>query len=119
MVYRKVFAKILWLDAVCVGTVAAVAGLNMFFVFGFHLTVPYVSVFKYNYLALPFYCLLAASLVAKSGLLIGSMDWRKKIHWVKPFFVGLGLVLLFGSMFEKHSFFLTGGLGLRLLVWTP
>ena len=104
MVYRKVFAKILWLDAVCLGTVAAVAGLNMFFVFGLHLTVPYVSVFKYNYLALPFYCLLAASWAAKSRLLIGSMDWRKKIHLIKPFFVGLGLVLLLGSMLESIVF---------------
>jgi 4-amino-4-deoxy-L-arabinose transferase-like glycosyltransferase len=104
LIYRKVFTKILWLDAVCVGTVAAVAGLNVFFVFGFHLTVPYVSVFKYNYLALPFYCLLAASLAAKSRLLMGVMDWRKKTQLIKPFFVGVGLVLLFGSMLESIVF---------------
>ena len=89
--YRKLFAGILWLDAVCVGTIAVVAGLNLFLVFGLHLTVPYVSAFKYNYLALPFYCLLAASLAAKSGMLIGSVDWKKKIHLVKPVLVGFGV----------------------------
>lgn len=102
--YRKVFAKILWLDAVCFGTIAAVAGLDFFFVFGFHLIVPYVSVVKYNYFALPFFCLLAASLAAKSGLLIRSMDWKKKIHLIKPVLVGVGLILLFASLVESTMF---------------
>ena len=102
--YKKIFAKILWLDAVCVGTIAVVAGLDLLFVFGLHLTVPYVSAFKYNYLALPFYCLLAASLAAKSGLLIRSVDWKKKIHFVKPVLVGVGFVLLLASLLESTAF---------------
>jgi 4-amino-4-deoxy-L-arabinose transferase-like glycosyltransferase len=102
--YRKLFAEILWLDAVCVGTIATVAGLNLVLVFGLHLTVPYVSVFKYNYLALPFYCLLAASLASKSSILIGSVDWKKKIHLVKPVLVGFGAVLLLASMVESIAF---------------
>jgi 4-amino-4-deoxy-L-arabinose transferase-like glycosyltransferase len=102
--YRKLFAGILWLDTVCVGTVAAVAGVNLFLVFGLHLTVPYVSVFKYNYLALPFYCLLAASLAAKSSILISSVDWKKKIHLVKTVLVGFGIVLLLASIVESIVF---------------
>ncbi len=102
--YRKFFTKILWLDAVCVGTVAAIAGLNLFLVFGLNLTVPYVSVFKYDYLALPFYCLLAASLVAKSGLLLGSVDWKKKVHYVKSVLVGVELMLFLSSLLESTSF---------------
>jgi 4-amino-4-deoxy-L-arabinose transferase-like glycosyltransferase len=102
--YRKIFTKILWLDAVCVGTIAVIAGLNLLLVFGFHLTVPYVSVFKYNYLALPFYCLIAASLAAKSDLLIGSVDWKKKTHFIKPLLVGVGLVLVLASLLESTTF---------------
>lgn len=102
--YRKIFTKILWLDAVCIGTIAVIAGLNLFFVFGLHLTVPYVSVFKYNYFALPFYCLLAASLAAKSGLLIGSVNWKNKIHFAKPLLVGVGFVLLLASLLESTAF---------------
>jgi 4-amino-4-deoxy-L-arabinose transferase-like glycosyltransferase len=102
--YRKVFARILRLDAVCVGTIAAVAGLDLLFVFGFHLTVPYVSAFKYNYVALPFFCLLAASLADKGGLLIASIESKRKIGLIKPFLVGLGLVLLFASMLESLAF---------------
>ncbi len=102
--YRKLFSRILWLDAVCVGTAAAIAGLNLFLVFGLHLTVPYVSVFKYNYLALPFYCLLAASLAQKSSMLIRTVNWKKTIHFVKPVLVGFGMVLLLASMVESIVF---------------
>jgi 4-amino-4-deoxy-L-arabinose transferase-like glycosyltransferase len=102
--YRKLLSRVLWLDVVCTGTVAAIAGLNLFLVFGLHLTVPYVSVFKYNYLALPFYCLLAASLLQKISILIGTIDWKKKIHFVKPVLVGFGLVLLLASLIESMVF---------------
>jgi len=104
VLYRKIFAKTLWLDVVCVGTIAVVAGLDMFFVFGLHLTVPYVSAFKYNYFALPFYCLLAASLASKSGFLISSVDWKKKIHFIKPVLVGVGFFLLLASLLESTAF---------------
>lgn len=102
--YRKFFAKILRLDAVCVGTIAVIEGLNLLLVFGLHLTVPYVSVFKYDYLALPFYCLLAASLALKSGLLLGSVDWKNKTHYIKPVLVGAGLILLLASLLESTAF---------------
>jgi 4-amino-4-deoxy-L-arabinose transferase-like glycosyltransferase len=60
-VYRQKLDRLIRLDAVCLGTIAVIAGLNLLLAFGFHLTVPYISVLKYNYLALPFFCLLAAS----------------------------------------------------------
>jgi hypothetical protein len=102
--YKKIFAKTLWLDVVCIGVIAIVAGLDVFFVFGLHLTVPYISAFKYNYLALPFYCLLAASLAAKSGLLIKSVNWKNKIHLIKPVLVGVGALLLLASLLESVAF---------------
>ena len=104
--YRKILAKMVWLDVVCVGTVAAVAALDLFLVFGLHLTVPYVSVFKYNYFALPFYCLLAASLATKGSTLISSTDWKKKSSLVKPALVGVGVALLFSSLLESTIFLL-------------
>jgi 4-amino-4-deoxy-L-arabinose transferase-like glycosyltransferase len=104
--YRKVFSKILWLDAVCIGTVATIAVLNLVLVFGLHLTVPYVSVFKYNYFALPFYCMLAASLATKSRLLMVSMEWKKIASLVKPVLVGVGAVLLFSCLLESMIFLL-------------
>jgi 4-amino-4-deoxy-L-arabinose transferase-like glycosyltransferase len=104
ILYRKRLAKNLWLDTVCMGTIGVVAGLNLLLVFGLHLTVPYVSVFKYNYFALPFYCFLAASLVTKGSLLVSSTVWKKKASLVKPTLVGIGIVLLFSSLLESMLF---------------
>jgi 4-amino-4-deoxy-L-arabinose transferase-like glycosyltransferase len=110
VLYRRVLESFLWLDGVCIGTVAVVAGLNLLLVFGLHLTVPYVSVFKYNYLALPFYCFLAASLAAKGSLLLKSVDWKNKSHLLKPSLVLGGFILLLASLLES-TFFLTKWIG--------
>jgi len=89
---------------VCLGTIAAIIALDMLFVFGFHLTVPYVSAVKYNYMALPFVCLLAASLADKGRVLIGTIEYKKKVHLVNPVLVGVGWVLLLASLIESISF---------------
>ena len=102
--YRQKLARLLRFDAVCLGTVVVIAGLNLLLVFGFHLTVPYISVLKYNYLALPFFCLLAASLADKANLLVGSMESKKMSDLAKPILVGVGSVLLFASLLESVLF---------------
>lgn len=102
--YRQKLAGLLRIDAVCFGTIAVIAGLNLLLVFGFHLIVPYISVLKYNYLALPFFCLLAASLADKSKILIGSLELKRKSDLFKPILVGVGLVLLFASLLESTLF---------------
>ena len=98
--FRRLFARTFWVDAVFFVTILAVAGVDLSLVFGRNLLVPYVSAFKYNYAALPFLCLLAASLVHKGGLLLGSMGKLK----IKLFLAGFGLVLLFASFFESLLF---------------
>ena len=103
-IYRKSLRKFLWLDAVCIGTIATVAGLDLVFVLGFHLTVPYVSAFKYNYVALPFFCLLAASLIHKSSQLLGSIERKTKDYYVRLCLAGFGVALLFASLLESILF---------------
>ena len=98
--FRRLFAKTLWVDLICAVTIIAIGGLNVVLVFGLHMLVPYVSAFKYNYAALPFLCLLAASLVYKGGILLGSTGKRK----IKLFLAGFGLVLLFASLVESLLF---------------
>jgi 4-amino-4-deoxy-L-arabinose transferase-like glycosyltransferase len=102
--YRKELRNILWLDAVCAGTIAVIAGLDLLLVLGFHLTVPYVSAFKYNYVALPFFCLLAASLVHKSNLLIDSIKQKTKQYYIRLSLSGAGFALLFASLIESTLF---------------
>jgi 4-amino-4-deoxy-L-arabinose transferase-like glycosyltransferase len=98
--FRRLFARTFWVDAVFFVTILAVAGVDLTLVFGRNLLVPYVSAFKYNYAALPFLCLLAASLVHKGGILLGSTGKRK----IKLFLAGFGLVLLFASLLESLLF---------------
>ncbi len=101
--YRKELGALLRLDALCLLTVAVIMGLDMFLVFGFHLTVPYVSAFKYNYAALPFFCLLAASIADKGAVLLGSIG-KGKLELVKPVLVAVGVVLLFAVLLESLLF---------------
>ena len=98
--FRRMFAKTLWVDVVCALTILAVVVVDLVLVLGRHLLVPYVSAFKYNYAALPFLCLLAASLADKGRLLLCSLGKRK----LKSFLVGFGIVLLFASLVESIIF---------------
>ena len=98
--FRRLLAKTLWVDLICALTILGIGGLNVVLVFGLHMLVPYVSAFKYNYAVLPFLCLLAASLVHKGGILLGSSGKRK----LKLVLAGVGLVLLFASLMESLLF---------------
>ena len=98
--FRNLSAKTLRIDLVCVGAIAVVAGVDLALVFGPHLLVPYVSAFKYLYAALPFLCLLAASLADKGALLAVSAGKRK----VKLVLAASGLTLLFASIVESLVF---------------
>jgi 4-amino-4-deoxy-L-arabinose transferase-like glycosyltransferase len=98
--YRRFFAKTFWVDTVFTITILAVIGVDLSLVFGKNLLVPYVSAFKYNYAALPFMCLLAASLVNKGEMLFGSTGKRK----IKLFLVAFGVILLSASMLESLLF---------------
>ncbi len=109
IIYRKKLAVFLRSDTASLGTVLIIMGLDVLLVVGFNLTVPYVSAIKYNYTALPFFCLLAASLAEKSAVLINSIK-RKKKDLLIPVLVGAGLVLLFSSMTE-NTIFLNGWTG--------
>ena len=98
--FRRLLAKTLWVDAVCAAAIVVVVGVDAGLVLGLHLLVAYVSAFKYDYAALPFLCLLAASLVDKGGVLAGSAGKRK----VKLLLAGSGLALLFASVLESTLF---------------
>ncbi len=104
LAYRKRLDAYLRMDVVCVATIVAISALNMLLVLGLRLTVPYVSFFKYTYLALPFFCLLAGSVADKGAALLGSVDWRKKRDWIKPALVTTGLILVFASLLESIGF---------------
>ncbi len=102
LVYQSRLKLYLRMDLLCLLTIAAVAATNLLLVFGFHLTVPYVSVFKYTYMALPFLCLLAGSVADKGAVLLAGGGWKKeRTVWVAPVLVAAGLMLVFASLIEN------------------
>ncbi|MCW3995432.1 MAG: glycosyltransferase family 39 protein [Candidatus Bathyarchaeota archaeon] len=104
LVYWRLFADKKSMDLVCLGAIATIAGLDMLLVFVLRLTVPYVSAFKYNYVTLPFYCLLAASIVKKAGVLVNSSETKKLKRIARWVLAGAGVILLFAALFESILF---------------
>jgi 4-amino-4-deoxy-L-arabinose transferase-like glycosyltransferase len=64
-VRKKNLGKTFGSDLICLATVAAVLGVNMFLVLGRNLVCPYNNPLKYDYQFLPMFCLLTASLLNK------------------------------------------------------
>jgi len=97
---RKSLGKLFAFDMICLATVAAVVGVNMFLVLGKNLITPYNNPIKYEYQSLPLFCLLAASLLNK----LYSLDLadlggkRSKLVFLVTFF---GLVLVGASMIQN------------------
>jgi 4-amino-4-deoxy-L-arabinose transferase-like glycosyltransferase len=63
---RKHFSKTVIIDLICLATAAFVLSVNVVLGAVLNLNVPYFSALKYDFQALPFFVLLAASLSAKS-----------------------------------------------------
>jgi 4-amino-4-deoxy-L-arabinose transferase-like glycosyltransferase len=99
-VRRKTLGKLFASDLICLATVAAVLGVNVFLVLGKNLNCPYNNPIKYDYQFLPLFCLLAASLLNKLYSLDLTDLGGKRSKLV--FFVTLsGLVLLGASMIQN------------------
>ena len=101
-IYRRELADFLRMDLICIAAIAVIAALCSVMVLGLHLTVPYVSVFKYTYMALPFFCLLAASIADKGAAALGGGKWR--MSWKKVALIAVGSALIIGSLVESIVF---------------
>jgi 4-amino-4-deoxy-L-arabinose transferase-like glycosyltransferase len=97
---RKALGKLFASDMICLATVAAVVGVNMFLVLGKNLITPYNNPIKYEYPFLPLFCLFAASLLNKLYSLDLANLGGKRSKLI--FLVTLsGLVLIGASMIQN------------------
>jgi 4-amino-4-deoxy-L-arabinose transferase-like glycosyltransferase len=93
---RKLFSKILVFDLICLATIISIVAVNTFLGAGLNLRSPYTSAFKYAYQSLPFFSLIAASLVGKCLSLFHSAKSKRKLYRILFFsvvFVGLFLLV--------------------------
>jgi 4-amino-4-deoxy-L-arabinose transferase-like glycosyltransferase len=102
--HRKLFAKFLPFDLMCLVTILAVGSIDTFLAVCLNFNAPYNSSIKYNYQFLPFISLLAASLVGKCLLLFNSVKSKKRLNKLLFSVALVGLVLLAGALFLNMNF---------------
>ena len=98
ILYRKSFSAILVFDLIFLTSIVGVVGFNTSLVMGNNMLVPYVNSIKYNYLTLPFFCLLAASMAKKCSAFLNQKNFNQKYSSVVFYVAVLGLYLLLISM---------------------
>jgi 4-amino-4-deoxy-L-arabinose transferase-like glycosyltransferase len=97
---RKLFSKILVFDLICLATIILIASVNTYLGAGLNLKSPYNNAIKYDYQSLPFFSLIAASLVGKCLSLFHSAKSKRKPHRIVFFsVVFVGLFLLAATIF--------------------
>jgi len=104
---RKLFSKILVFDIICLATIITIVTVNTFLGAVLNLKAPYSTAIKYAYQSLPFFSLLAASLVGKCLSLFHSAKSKRKLHRTLFFsvvFVGLFFLgtTIFVDMWHAH-----------------
>ena len=94
--HRKLFPKTIIFDLICLATIIPIVSTNTFLGASLNLKAPYIIAIKYNFQSLPFFSLIAASLVGKCLSLFHLAKSRtklKKILFFSVVFVGLFLLV--------------------------
>jgi len=118
--FKNILKKPLRLDIICLATILPIIILDMILGVGLNLKAPYNNAITYDYLALPFFCLVAASLLGKCISLANLAKLKTNIKWqfVLAAIVTTGVLLLassiFASMNMAHQLSTTGYLLYRV-----
>ena len=97
VIQRRLFHKFLVFDAIFLAAIICVIGVNTFLGASLDLKSPYQNAIKYDYQSLPFFSLLAASLITKNISLINLNKGKKKLNKIPYFFVALACFILVGA----------------------
>jgi 4-amino-4-deoxy-L-arabinose transferase-like glycosyltransferase len=100
--FRKELPKTFRFDLICLATILPILILNMILGAGLNLKAPYLNAIKYDYEALPFFCLIAASLVGKCLSLMSLTKFKANLNrkLVLPAVI-TGFLLLGATIFSS------------------
>jgi hypothetical protein len=105
LVQRHLFHKFLVFDLICLAGVVFIASVNTFLGAALDLKAPFLNAFKYDYQALPFFCLLGASLTSKSIILLNSVKTKLRVRKIFYYFISIaGLILVPASILYNMRF---------------
>jgi len=128
---KKLFAKIRIFDMIFLTAIIVVLGLNTYLAVGINMLNPYVNSIKYDYLTLPMFCWLAASLAKKSSIFFRRERINGRYGKLVFYIAVAGLYLLLMSMivnlitinmisrYEWLAFHVAGGLSYSFDVLPP
>lgn len=120
LLFRKHLPKqMLLFDIICLVTVACILSVNVYLAVALNLKVPYTSAVKYDYMALPFFSLLAASLASKSVTLFRAAKSQAKLRKILVLSVSIAGLFLLASpivtnMYHAHELSLSDYLLFRV-----
>jgi 4-amino-4-deoxy-L-arabinose transferase-like glycosyltransferase len=101
---RKIFRNILAADLVCMATILLVLGIDTFLALGLNFRAPYTGAVKYDYQSLPFFCLLAGSLLSKCQSLFTTVKMKLNRSWLFFGTACLGAVSLVIAIFSNFYY---------------
>jgi hypothetical protein len=102
---RRLFHRVFTFDLICFVTIIAVVSVNTFLGAGLNLKSPYLNAIKYDYQSLPFFSLLAASLISKCISLFNLNKTKKKLSKLAFFFIAsTGLILVVAAIFYNMRY---------------
>jgi 4-amino-4-deoxy-L-arabinose transferase-like glycosyltransferase len=105
LIQRRLFRKFLIFDLICLAAVTCVVGVNIFLGAALDLKAPFLNAFKYDYQALPFFSLLAASMASKSIILFKSAKTKLKLNKLASYIIAsAGFILVVASIFYNMHF---------------
>ena len=100
--FREHFPKIYYFDLICFASILPILITNMVLGAGLNLKAPYNNAIKYDYQSLPFFSLIAASIVGKSFSLLNSTKQAINTHRKRIFsIVSIGVLLLASAIISE------------------
>ena len=100
----KLFRNFLVADMVCFAAIFVVVGIDTFFVLGLNYKAPFTGAVKYDYQALPFFCLLAGALLSKAQDLFLTLKRELNLNWLFFGVASAGAILsavaIFGDFYK-------------------
>jgi hypothetical protein len=105
LVQRHLSHKFLVFDTICIAVIVYAISINTVLGAALDLKAPYLDAFKYNFQTLPFFSLLAASLVSKSIVIFNSAKTKMRIRKTVFYAIAaVGIVLVVASIFYNMHF---------------
>ena len=105
LMQRRLFHKFLVFDAICLAIIICVISVNAFLGAGLNLKAPYLNAIKYDYQSLPFFSLLAASLISKCISLFNFNKTKKRLSKLSfSIIASAGLFLAVAAIFYNMRY---------------